>query len=139
MNHKILVTVRANPHRCQFYTDGESTMTTLEDCPSPVALSYVESVQEMALDRQRLRLALAVTRHEYHDLLAAARAAVAASARGDLNPMFWVTSELSNHGQVPPAGAVPELVAAQTRWAAVGLRENAVPPTAVELIMDSIC
>jgi hypothetical protein len=114
-------------------------MTTLEDCPSPVALSYVESVQEMALDRQRLRLALAVTRHEYHDLLAAARAAVAASARGDLNPMFWVTSELSNHGQVPPAGAVPELVAAQTRWAAVGLRENAVPPTAVELIMDSIC
>src|SRR5665811_2114949 len=32
MNHKILVTVRASPHRCQFYTDGESIMTTLEDC-----------------------------------------------------------------------------------------------------------
>jgi len=66
-------------------------------------------------DIQRLRLALALARHEYADLLAAARAAVAAAARGDPNPLFWIRDQLSSHDQLPAPGAIPAQVAATTR------------------------
>jgi hypothetical protein len=66
---------------------------------------------------RRLKTALALTRHDYHELLGAARAAVAAAARGDVDPLVWVSSELAAHGQLPANGIAPERVAADTAWA----------------------
>ena len=75
----------------------------------PPAINFDEHTREV----ERLRLALAIVRHEYADLLAAARAAVAAAGRGELDPLFWIQDELSARGQLPVPGSRPEqLVAA---------------------------
>jgi hypothetical protein len=74
-------------------TENTSTVQTVR----PPAINIDEHTREV----QRLRLALAIMRHEYADLLAAARAAVASAGRGDLDPLFWIHDELSIRGQLP--------------------------------------
>ena len=49
---------------------------------------------------------------EYAELLAAARAAVAAAARGDSDPAGWVRAVLEARRQLPAPGARPDQVAA---------------------------
>ena len=49
---------------------------------------------------------------EYHALLAAARATVAAALLGWPNPVFWLADHLAEHGQLPPAGVLPQQLAA---------------------------
>ncbi|WP_214324433.1 hypothetical protein [Nonomuraea sediminis] len=63
-------------------------------------------------EERRLRLALALTHHDYDELLRACRAAVAAAALGHGDPLFWIRDELSAHGQLPPPGIRPEHLAA---------------------------
>ncbi|WP_327582309.1 hypothetical protein OHA25_41145 [Nonomuraea sp. NBC_00507] len=63
-------------------------------------------------EEQRLRLALALSRHDYDDLLRACRAAVAADAIGHRDPLFWVRDTLGARGQLPMPGVPPEQVAA---------------------------
>jgi hypothetical protein len=54
---------------------------------------------------------------EYADLLAAARASVAAAARGDADPVAYVRSLLAYRGQLPPDGASPLVILADARTA----------------------
>ena len=44
----------------------------------------------------------------YAELLAAARASVAAAARGDANPVAWARGALEDRGQFPAPGALCE-------------------------------
>lgn len=61
-----------------------------------------------AKDRQ----ALALLRAEYAQLIAAARAAVAAALAGASDPLVYVEAELARHGGLPPQGAsVPAVLA----------------------------
>ena len=53
----------------------------------------------------------------YAELLAAARAAVAAAARGDADPVGWVRGVLADRGQLPEPGARPSQVVADARSA----------------------
>jgi hypothetical protein len=74
-----------------------------------------EAMISGALAEARNRLAL--TRAEYGELLAAARAAVAAERNGDVDPLSYVRGVLAEHGQLPPPGAVPVHVVADARMA----------------------
>ena len=85
-------------------TENASTVQTVR---SP-AINFDEHTREV----QRLRSALAIVRHEYADLLAAARAAVASARRGDLDPLFWIQDEFAIRGQLPLPGSRPEQLAA---------------------------
>jgi hypothetical protein len=67
---------------------------------------------EVHLNGQRLQLMLAMVRHQYADLLCAARAAVVSAARGDPDPLYWIVEELRAHGQLPPPGGSAGQVAA---------------------------
>jgi hypothetical protein len=49
---------------------------------------------------------------QYAELLAAARAAVAAADRGDADPAGWVRPVLEARGQLPASGTRPDKVAA---------------------------
>lgn len=53
----------------------------------------------------------------YAELLAAARASVAAAARGDSDPVAWVRGVLEDRGQLPGPGARPSQVVADARSA----------------------
>lgn len=53
----------------------------------------------------------------YAELLAAARASVAAAACGDADPVAWVRGVLGEHGQLPEPGASPVRVVADARSA----------------------
>jgi hypothetical protein len=56
---------------------------------------------------------LALTRADYAELLAAARAAIAADRDGLRDPLTFVRGVLADRGQLPPAGAdVQQLLAA---------------------------
>lgn len=56
---------------------------------------------------------LALSRAEYAQLLAAARASVAAEREGHRDPLVYVRAILTDRGQIPPIGAhVPALLAA---------------------------
>jgi hypothetical protein len=70
------------------------------------------------LDAARTRLAL--TRAAYAELLAAARAAIAADRiDAGTDPLGWVRGVLADHGQLPPDGADPVQVVADARSALV--------------------
>ncbi|ACZ92015.1 hypothetical protein [Streptosporangium roseum] len=56
---------------------------------------------------------LALIIAEYVELLAAARATVAAAALGEVDPLVHVRHALAAHGQLPPAGARPVVLLAQ--------------------------
>lgn len=77
------------------------------------------AADDLIREISRLRLCLALARHEYGDLLAAARACVAAAARGEADPLFWITDELRSHGQLPAPLSIPEQIAAATHPALV--------------------
>lgn len=53
----------------------------------------------------------------YAELLAAARASVAAAARGDADPVGWVRGVLQERGQLPEPGARPVQVVADAQAA----------------------
>jgi hypothetical protein len=60
---------------------------------------------------------LAVTVADYAALLAAGRAAVAAAAASENDPLVYVRSLLAARGQLPPDGASPLVVLADARSA----------------------
>ncbi|MFI9846733.1 hypothetical protein ACIHFD_57605 [Nonomuraea sp. NPDC051941] len=49
----------------------------------------------------------------YSELLAAARASVAAAELGEADPLVYLREHLAEHGQLPPAGARPVRLLAQ--------------------------
>ena len=59
----------------------------------------------------------AIVQAEYAELLAAARAAVAAERNGDTDPLAYVRGLLAERGPLPPPGAVPVQVVADARSA----------------------
>ena len=59
----------------------------------------------------------AIVQAEYAELLAAARAAVAAERNGDTDPLAYVRGLLAERGQLPSPGAVPVQVVADARSA----------------------
>ena len=77
---------------------------------------------------------LALTVADYAALLAACRAAVAADAAGDSDPLGYVRDLLADRGQLPPRGASPLIVLADARtalrmtgWAAIRGAGHASP------------
>ena len=72
----------------------------------------------MTADRETgARPMTAALRAGYAELLAAARASVAAAARGDADPVAWVRGVLEDRGQLPEPGARPAQVVADARSA----------------------
>jgi hypothetical protein len=68
---------------------------------------------------RRLRLALAVQRGEYANLLAAARATIAATRDHENDPLGYLRDELDAHGQLPTTEQHPaQLLAAGLAGAA---------------------
>lgn len=63
------------------------------------------------------RTQLALTRARYAELLAAARAAVAAERNGDADPLGWIRGLLAERGQLPAPGAAARHVVADARSA----------------------
>jgi hypothetical protein len=83
---------------------------------TPAALwATVADVPALLAEIDRLRAAHALTRVRYANLLAAARATLAAHRDGENDPLFYVHDELAEHGQLPPAHRSPaELLAHAT-------------------------
>ncbi|MEQ4724992.1 hypothetical protein [Nonomuraea sp. B19D2] len=71
-----------------------------------------------ALTREELVMLAAV----YSELLAAARASVAAATLGEADPLVYLREHLAEHGQLPLVGARPVVLLAQ---AAVPSRHRA--------------
>jgi hypothetical protein len=77
----------------------------------------VTTVIAPVADRQAGPWSAAALRAGYAELLAAARASVAAAARGDADPVAWVRGVLEDRGQLPEPGARPSQVVADARAA----------------------
>lgn len=80
---------------------------------TPAALwTAVADLPVLLAEIDRCRTLLALTRAEYANLLAAARATIAAYRDGEADPLWYLRDELSAHGQLPPPDMhVPELLA----------------------------
>jgi hypothetical protein len=63
----------------------------------------VADIPVLLAEIDRCRTLLALTRARHHDLLAAARATVAAYRDGEADPLWYVRDELAANGQLPPA------------------------------------
>lgn len=88
------------------------------DAPTPVALWIaLADVPVLLAEIHRGRSLLALTRVQYADLLAAARATLAADRDGEADPLYYVRDELAAHGQLPPKhlGSAELLTQAGTR------------------------
>jgi hypothetical protein len=70
---------------------------------------------DLLADDERARQQLALTQSAYAQLIAAARAGVAAELRGDPDAWLFVRHLLAARGQLPSAGAVPEQLLADAR------------------------
>jgi hypothetical protein len=77
----------------------------------------VSAVIASVADREAGPWSAAAVRAGYAELLAAARASVAAAARGDADPVAWVRGVLEDRGQLPEPGARPAQVVADARSA----------------------
>jgi len=96
--------VRAHHHTAEEIRTPHALWTALADVPVLLA--------EIA----RGRTLLALTRAEYADLLAAARATIAAHRDGERDPLYYLHDELAAHGQLPPRHLHPaELLALAAR------------------------
>ncbi|MFI6503709.1 hypothetical protein [Nonomuraea typhae] len=80
--------------------------TALTTFPAPAATARPShpSVEEQV---SALKVQLSLLGAEYGELLAHARAAVAAAERGEADPVGYVRDVLAEHGQLPAAGALP--------------------------------
>jgi len=83
---------------------------------TPAALwAALADVPALLAEIDRLHGQHALTRVRYVNLLAAARATLAADRDGEDDPLFYVHDELAEHGQLPPAHRSPaELLAHAT-------------------------
>lgn len=75
----------------------------LSDLATQVRLAGDPHAQVLLADDERLRSQLALLRAEYAELLAHARAAVAAARDGELAPLLHVAGFLEERGLLPPA------------------------------------
>lgn len=70
---------------------------------TPVALWVaVADLPVLLAEIDRARTMLALSRAKYADLLAAARATLAADRDGESEPLLYLHDELEAHGQLPP-------------------------------------
>ncbi|MEU6721581.1 hypothetical protein ABZ897_59945 [Nonomuraea sp. NPDC046802] len=73
-------------------------------------MSITTVPQVQALSHNELALVAAA----YSELLATARASVAAAELGEPDPLVYVREHLAEHGQLPAAGARPMRLLAQS-------------------------
>jgi hypothetical protein len=66
----------------------------------------------LAGELETARIRAGVLAAKYAGLLAHVRAAIAAEQAGAPDPLGWLRADLAGQGQLPPAGAVPQQVAA---------------------------
>jgi hypothetical protein len=83
----------ARAHHHAATTTGATDALWLATADVPVLLAEID----------RCRTLLALTRARHADLLAAARATVAAYRDGEADPLWYVRDELAANGQLPPA------------------------------------
>lgn len=70
---------------------------------TPVRLWHaVADIPVMLAELSRLRSLLALVRTMHANLLAAARATIAATRDGEADPMYYLREELDAHDQLPP-------------------------------------
>jgi hypothetical protein len=62
----------------------------------------LDTIPPLCDELHRLRRRLASTRNDLHNLLAAARAALSATADGESDPLYYLRDELQAQGQLPP-------------------------------------
>ncbi|MFI6603757.1 hypothetical protein ACIBHX_46640 [Nonomuraea sp. NPDC050536] len=74
------------------------------------APTIASDATRLFLDRQGVALLVA----EHAELLAAARATVAAAACGEQDPLLHLRHALDCHGQLPPAGVAPHTLLAHS-------------------------
>jgi len=97
---------------------------TAKETRTPVAVwTAVTDIPVLLAETGRLRTLLALTRAQHADLLAAARATIAAARDGEPDPLYYIHDELNARGQLPPrhlhAAELLALAAAiheDTRW-----------------------
>ena len=78
-------------------------------------MTHSPALTALRTEIDRLRSLLALARVRYANLLAAARATLAADRDGEADPLFYLRDELAAHGQLPPARLhAPELLAQAT-------------------------
>jgi hypothetical protein len=84
--------------------DLDAVRTHLHDARArrvPVALWIaIADVPVLIAEIDRLRSLLALARAQYADLLAAARATIAAQRDGEADPLIYLRDELNAHGQL---------------------------------------
>ncbi len=87
---------------------------TAEEARTPVTLWLaVADVPVLLAEVHRGRSLLALVRAEYADLLAAARATLAADRDGETDPLYYLRDELAARGQLPPKHLRPVELLAQ--------------------------
>lgn len=86
---------------------------TAQEARTPVTLWIaVADIPVLLAEVHRGRTLLALTRAEHADLLAAARATIAAARDGEAEPLYYLHDELDARGQLPPRHLHPaELLA----------------------------
>lgn len=86
---------------------------TAQEARTPVTLWIaVADIPVLLAEVHRGRSLLALTRAEHADLLAAARATLAADRDGETEPLYYLRDELAARGQLPPKHLRPvELLA----------------------------
>jgi hypothetical protein len=94
---------------------------TAKETRTPVALWIaVTDVPVLLAEIDRVRSLLALTRAQHADLLAAARATVAAARDGEADPLYYIRDELNARGQLPSR----HLHAAELLALAAAIRED---------------
>ena len=87
---------------------------TAEETCTPVTLWIAAAdIPVLIAEIHRGRSLLSLTRAEYADLLAAARATLAAHRDGEHDPLYYLRDELAAHGQLPPKHLHPAELLAQ--------------------------
>ena len=87
---------------------------TAQRARTPVSLWIsVADIPILIAEVHRGRSLLALTRAEYANLLAAARATLAADRDGEHDPLYYLRDELAAHGQLPPKHLHPVELLAQ--------------------------
>src|SRR5579859_7973696 len=88
--------------------------TVEQEPPAPLTIDHETAlltgaalIPDLLADHDQARNLAAMASARYARLLAAVRAAIAAQAEGLPDPLCWVRDQLAEHGQLPPAGAVP--------------------------------
>lgn len=80
------------------------TSTLLHTATGAAILTALDSIPALCDEAERLRVLVSLVRLEYADMVAAARATIAADHDGESDPLYYLRDELSARGLLPDNG-----------------------------------